>query len=436
MNLPHPVIVVPGITASNLQDEYPIDPETVWSVLNKNYDRMALHPNDLRYEAIEPARVRAGKVFEVAYHELINELRYNLKTKEDRPVPVYAFEYDWRMPLEIIQHQLDDFINEVIDRTKLIKHYHEDNFTDDARVNLVGHSMGGLIITGYLASKGLSSPVNKVVTLATPFQGSFEAVIKIITGTANLGTSAPSSREREAARITPGLYYLLPSIKDAIISNANFPVSLFDPGIWQKGVFDSLEEFIRLRGLPTEKGTQQAKELLTSMLKQAWAHRTLIDDFNLKDAGLDKSKWLAVAGIGAETRVKIRVNEIDNVPNFVLSSDDRKNEWNAETNTESELTGDGTVPFEGAVPKFLRIENLVCVSPDDFGYWELADRALTKLAGFHGILPNMNMLHRLIVRFIKDLPDPRGNTWGRPAPGVTDVDWDSPLKLRNKNPKK
>jgi hypothetical protein len=80
------------------------------------------------------------------------------------------------------------------------------------------------------------------------------------------------------------------------------------------------------------------------------------------------------------------------------------------------MTGDGTVPFAGALPPFLQEENLVCLSPDDYGYWELEDRVLTKVAGFHGILPNMNMLHRMLVRFLTNRPDRHGNTWGRRYP--------------------
>jgi len=88
------------------------------------------------------------------------------------------------------------------------------------------------------------------------------------------------------------------------------------------------------------------------------------------------------------------------------------------------------VPFEGAVPPFLNEENLLCVTPDDYGYWELGDKVLSKVAGFHGILPNMNMVHRLIVRFFKDQDDRRGNTWGRRAPGVQN--WDPPISLNEK----
>ena len=45
-----PVIVLPGIIATILDDYCPIVPEEVWSaVLHKEYERIALHPDDVRY---------------------------------------------------------------------------------------------------------------------------------------------------------------------------------------------------------------------------------------------------------------------------------------------------------------------------------------------------------------------------------------------------
>ena len=81
--MPNPVIVVPGIIATYLRDEYPLPPELIWQVLeaSKNYERASLHPDDLRYEAIEPARVVPGQLYEVAYKELIEELRHNLRQR-------------------------------------------------------------------------------------------------------------------------------------------------------------------------------------------------------------------------------------------------------------------------------------------------------------------------------------------------------------------
>lgn len=113
--------------------------------------------------------------------------------------------------MELSEEQLSAFIIEVIERTKLIRHNEKDGYSTNLKVNLVGHSMGGLIITGYIQANKMNSNVAKVVTLATPFEGAYEAVIKVTTRTANLGTSAPSSRERESASVTPALYHLIPT---------------------------------------------------------------------------------------------------------------------------------------------------------------------------------------------------------------------------------
>src|SRR5262249_12995632 len=154
--LPDPVIVLPGITATYLEDRYPISPELVWAVLTKNYERAVLHPDDpaLRYELREPARVTPGQVYEVAYRELGEELRFNLSPRADQPVPVYAFGYDWRVPLDIVERALDDFIKEVIARTKLMRHYNDAGYGQNAAVTLIGHSTGGLLIAGYLERTG------------------------------------------------------------------------------------------------------------------------------------------------------------------------------------------------------------------------------------------------------------------------------------------
>src|SRR5262249_11847419 len=95
----------------------------------------------------------------------------------------------------------------------------------------------------------------------------------------------------------------------------------------------------------------------------------------------------------------------------------RDNKWSSKTQKERVFTGDGTVPFLGAVPPFLGLENLVCVTPDDFGYWEVQDKLTTQIAGFHGILPNMDMLHRLIVRHLTGSPATHETPWARRAQG-------------------
>jgi pimeloyl-ACP methyl ester carboxylesterase len=419
-----------------------LPPDAVWTVLTKKYEQVTLHPDDLRYEALQPARVQSDQIYEIAYRELIEELRHNLTPRADQPVPVFPFGYDWRRPLAETEERLAAFIDEVSNRTRLLRHYDADGYANDPRVNLVGHSMGGLIVAGCLermAGAKTASKIGKIATLASPFRGSFEAVVKVTTGTADLGGDVPSSRERESARLTPALYHLYPSIADesAIVIDPGLPKSsLFDPALVQPSIVETIAEFIRLNGLDEKDPGLQAKRLVSEMLSTARQHRERIEKLSLQNAGKTPADWLCVVGVGCETRVRMKVANLNGMPMYDLRSSDRKNDWtdtiatdpsDPATEAARRQTGDGTVPFDGAVPGFLKVENLICVTPEDFGYWEVQDRLLSSQAGFHGILPNMNMLHRMIVAHFNVEPkrrtDKYGNIWGRPAPGVTRKAW-------------
>lgn len=443
-NVVHPVIVIPGITATYLTDEYPFEPDTVWGLLTKKYERLTPHPDDLRYEALEPSQIRTSKLNSVAYRELVAELRHNLSPRADEPTPVFTFAYDWRFPLDRSVEALHGFIEEVIGRTRLLKHYDAVGWQDEPRVNLVAHSMGGLIAAGYLGRFGDERRVSKVASLATPFNGSFEAVLKIAVGTGDLGSGAPSSRERETSRMLPSLYHLLPTVPDGVQADPGLETDLFSPDAWQTSVVKTIAEFIRLHGLNPDGNEQQARALFTEMLTRARDYRAGVETLDLAVHGLSREDWLCVAGVNVKTRVRLRVRDSNGQPDFVLSSADRENRWveqprrpEAKRRAEQRFTGDGTVPFDGAVPQFLERKNVVCVTPQDFGYWELGDRVLNRAAGFHGIMPNMNMLHRLIVRHFTGASDSRGMTWGRPAPGVSPGDWNPAVPgLRNKDLKR
>ncbi len=202
---------------------------------------------------------------------------------------------------------------------------------------------------------------------------------------------------------------------------------------------NTIAEFVRLHGLRPDRRRRQAGELFVGLLDEARTFCRRVERLDLAGAGLAPDDWLCVAGVNSETRVRLQAHR--DGPDFLLRSADRENRWQCAAPpedrprpVEQKLTGDGTVPLEGAVAPFLGAQRLVCVQPSDFGYWELGDRALNRAAGFHGILPNMNMLHRLIVRHFVGAPDRHGNTWGRPAPGVSHSDWRPAIAgLRNKD---
>jgi len=432
MPVANPVVFVPGITASELRDEYPVDFDRVWAVVTKDYARVALHPDDPRYEAKQPARVVGDRLFRLVYGEFVEELRHNLSPKPTLPVPVFPFGYDWRQPLEITAARLAVFIEEVAARTALLPHYHKAGYGEVSKVNLVGHSMGGLVIAEYLAQAKGGHKAAKIATLGSPFRGSHEAVLKVATGTADLGTNRSSSREREVARVTPALYHLVPSYPGAVAADPGLKSDLFDPNAWQPAVLQSIEQYVRLYGRTSGSPQDRARALFEQMLQQAAQQRQRMENLKLADAGLADDDWLALIGVGEDTRFRLHIQDDRGHPWFDLASKDRVNTWKPDGWRDQVNTGDGTVPYLGAQAAFLKTEKLVCVCDDDFGYWELKDRLLEGVAaGLHATLPLMNLVQRLVVSHF--LGRAYGKVWGRPAPDIGAAKWSPPIrKLRMK----
>ncbi|MEM1450380.1 MAG: hypothetical protein AAGI22_14785 [Planctomycetota bacterium] len=436
----NPVIVIPGITATCLRDDYELDAKRVWTALRTRYDDVALHPDDTRYERQLPARVIADQVFDIPYDEMLKDLRHDLSPHRRSPTPVYAFPYDWRQPLVDTEAQLADFIEEVIDRTSLMRHYHAAGYANDPKVDLVGHSMGGLVIAGYLGSHGGDGRVGKVATLGSPFRGSFEAVIKVTTGLSSIGGKS-ASREREVSRIIPALYHLMPKFRGALETDPGIPTSIFDPDAWQKGVTATIEEYFRDFGKDARMRSGDRKAaaaaLFKDMLDGARKHRNRMERLDLESAGMTSRDWLCVVGVGDETRVKLKIERSGRDVRFDLSSVERRQEWNPKKYAPTDETGDGTVPYNGARCSFVPRDEVVCVSGHDWGYWEIGDRLLDGPigVGLHGMLPKMNVVQKLIVSHFKG----RGHSgvWGRRAPDMPlNERWNPPIRgLREKKPK-
>ncbi|MDH5345280.1 MAG: alpha/beta hydrolase [Gammaproteobacteria bacterium] len=422
MRFQNPVIVIPGITATDLVDDYPLKADEIWTmVFNKEYERVALHPDDLRYEAVEPAHVIAGRLFPV-YDDLIRALRHELSERADQPTPVFAFPYDWRMDVRATAAKLGSFVDEVIARTKLLKHYAK---ADGLSVDLVGHSMGGLVITEYLAQRGRQCRVGKVVTIGTPYLGSIEAIVKMTTGMSLITGPEPKEREREAARVTPALYQLLPSYSGATIDAAGKAVDIFDCRNIQASILDSLTEFVRLYSVSTLSADRRARaiSILEEMLANAKQHRRNMEAFRTADARLRQDDWLAIVGVGERTRVQMTITGKPGSRRFVINENQFVNEL-GRRDPKSLQTSDGTVPLEGAIPPFLPATRLVCVKDDDLEFLELRDRIMVGIGGFHGLLPRINLVQRLVTKHLK--PDYHGPVWGRRLPGARS--WNPPIE--------
>ena len=278
----------------------------------------------------------------------------------------------------------------------------------------------------------------------------------MITGMA-AGLGESSSREREVARFTPALYHLLPRFQGCVTSDPGLGVDLFRAATWQPSVVRTIAEQLRLYGLEgADKVTDQlvpaAIGVFQKLLDDASAHRARVGRIALTKLGMTRDDWLAIVGVGEETRVHLHIQEDPfGQPWFDLGSTGRKNGYPHGSKDEHGFitarpvdTGDGTVPYEGAVPPFLGAENLVCLEDDDFGYWELRDRFLERgIAGkgvsLHSLLPAMNVVEKLVVCHLQGEEGQAGSThsgvWGRRAPDVPeDATWKPPLAgLREKS---
>lgn len=122
--------------------------------------------------------------------------------------------------------------------------------------------------------------------------------------------------------------------------------------------------------------------------------------------------WLPIVGIGDKPHVKVEVKRWGKKGILWFGFFEPANEPPSSLNT-----GDGTVPFLGACPDFLERERLVCVTPGDLELHEMGDRAMIAAMGLHGFLCNVNLVQRLVTRFLWREFDT--DLKAHPAPGLT-----------------
>ena len=76
----------------------------------------------------------------------------------------FEFYYDWRKPVDQLADKLKDYLENTVLAGK----------PTDTKVNLVGHSLGGMVSRAYIQKYG-SDKINKLVTSGSPHQGALPA---------------------------------------------------------------------------------------------------------------------------------------------------------------------------------------------------------------------------------------------------------------------
>ena len=159
------------------------------------------------------------------YDGLINSFKNAGYSDSGTDKNLFVFSYDWRRPLDVLADRLNDFIN---------------SNANGEKVNLVGHSMGGLVARAYAQKYGTTN-VNKIVTVGSPNKGTLKAygpwegaVIfddswwsKVaLELTTHFGVIAGESNIQTVHRVVPSLKDLLPTYDFLIFGNDSpLPIS-------------------------------------------------------------------------------------------------------------------------------------------------------------------------------------------------------------------
>jgi pimeloyl-ACP methyl ester carboxylesterase len=255
----YPVILIPGLLGSRLaraSDGVELWPGGTRKLLTSDYLDLALRIDPGTLEPVDDGLVPSG-IFEGAagkdfYGRIIQELRqsggYRL-ARPGRPVVqerarLYVFTYDWRQDNVQTVRKLD----ELIERIRL-------DYKDPyLRVDVIAHSMGGLVVRYYerygtadvlngdsfaVTGAGLSK-LRRVVLLGTPNQGTVTAVNKFLNGYRVGFSSLPT----EGVATMPSTFQLFPHpLVDWVVNVNGQPLNfdLFAVDFWRRyewSIFD------------------------------------------------------------------------------------------------------------------------------------------------------------------------------------------------------
>lgn len=336
-----PVIIIPGVLGSRLAEgESGIErwPGSTGKLLTSGYHELALRVDPLKLEPINDGLVASG-LFDAAagqdfYRKIVRALRevggYELSRPGEplvqRRARLYTFPYDWRQDNIITVRKLDDFIEQI----------RRDYGQPDLRVDVIAHSMGGMIVRYYErygtddVLDGNTFPVTgaggdklrRIVLLGTPNQGTVTAVHSFLNGYRVAVSSLPT----EGVATMPAMYQLFPNpLVDWLATTDGRPLerdlfdvnlwrrfqwSIFDPGVQRRiarhsDIWPEQAVFERWFG----KWLERARRFAWSLMVPSGDVK-LIEPLLLGGDCVPTPRLLVVEGVGGDSVVRLRPEQI------------------------------------------------------------------------------------------------------------------------------
>ncbi|OGE45843.1 hypothetical protein A3E67_03565 [Candidatus Daviesbacteria bacterium RIFCSPHIGHO2_12_FULL_38_25] len=223
-SLKTPLILIPGIGGSELK----VEADTIWNkddghggTFNHAYPKdekvwvnglqAGLPGNDDYFDILrlkidgqtgEASLSLNETIYDGSYGQVIPFFEQNgYKLGEN----LFVFNYDWRKDLSLTSTSLDTKINTIL------------TTTGASKVDLITHSMGGLVARNYIGNPANAQKINKLIALGTPHLGSVKFIKAINEGiclrfNVKIGClSIAPSEVKDVLQNMPGGYSLLPS---------------------------------------------------------------------------------------------------------------------------------------------------------------------------------------------------------------------------------
>ena len=165
-----PLVVVPGLLGSRLcRPDADGRLAVVWGTVASigQFPSLAMGATP---DTVEPC----GLIREVNYLGVYTQEVYSPLIKRleaagyEEGKTLFLFDYDWRLS--------------VVDNAQRLAYYVDDRVPDDKTIDIVAHSMGGLIALTYALDNGGAPRIARLITAGTPWRGSVQVFRMIESG--------------------------------------------------------------------------------------------------------------------------------------------------------------------------------------------------------------------------------------------------------------
>ncbi|MEX1084509.1 MAG: hypothetical protein WEC76_01490 [Steroidobacteraceae bacterium] len=336
-----PVILIPGLMGSRLtrgEGGLELWPGSTGKLLTSGYEELALRIDPETLEPLDdllvPAGLFDGAVGQDFYRRIVRELRVAGGYRLSRPggavalqkARLYVFTYDWRQDNVVTVRKLDELIEQI----------RRDYQDPTLRVDVIAHSMGGLIVRYYErygtmdVLNGNTFPVTgtghaklrQIVLLGTPNQGTVTALHKFLNGYQVGFSRLPT----EGVATFPSTFQLFPHPLVDWVANVNgrpLDFDVFDVEFWRRYGWSIFDHRIqrRISRHPEiwpepevferwfEKRLERAQRFVWSLMVPA-GEVPLIEPLLLGSDCVPTPRRLVFENIGGEALARLRPEQI------------------------------------------------------------------------------------------------------------------------------